>query len=424
MRVGTAQVDITPQPGIELAGFAVRPQPSTRILDSLWARVFYLEDGPERLLWLHLDLLALDQGWADRLRDGIAAELGLPLNCVLVSATHTHSAPAAIQLTGCGRVEAAYVSRLERQCREAVRSALDGLEPCRLVTAQGQCSLAVDRRKLASAHTDPRVGAIGWCRDDGTFKAAFLNYAMHPVCLRDSLVSGDWPGEAARCLTEQLPGRPLALVSPGACGNLNPPAVGVTAQQMSAWGRSVAECVVEGLLAARPQDDASVKPRLRIVGTTVDLPLETWDLDEVDSYVSRCLSDVDGYSEFEGKFRAAIETWRATMIGRLHRGNPFHTQVHLGVISFGTVALMTVNAEVFSLFTELVQAGTQRPIYTVSCANGMIGYVPTAAAYDEGGYEVSHAMLFYNLPRPRKGGLELLADRARQLVASSNAQVN
>jgi hypothetical protein len=81
-----------------------------------------------------------------------------------------------------------------------------------------------------------------------------------------------------------------------------------------------------------------------------------------------------------------------------------------------------VNAEVFSRFTELVNAAAGGRVYTLSCTNGMIGYVPSAEAYDEGGYEVSWSMLFYNMPRPRKGGLELLADRARRLVAGLRRQ--
>lgn len=61
MIVGTAQLDITPQPGIDLVGFAVQSQPSTGVLDLLAARALYLEDGPERLLWLHVDLLAVEE---------------------------------------------------------------------------------------------------------------------------------------------------------------------------------------------------------------------------------------------------------------------------------------------------------------------------------------------------------------------------
>src|ERR1051326_8682691 len=91
-----------------------------------------------------------------------------------------------------------------------------------------------DRRGKASAHTDPIVSALGWRRGDGSFIAAVLNYAMHPVALGhlNRLVSADWCGYAAEKLSRELPGRPVVLVSNGAAGNLNPPGVSVAAEQV------------------------------------------------------------------------------------------------------------------------------------------------------------------------------------------------
>jgi len=57
--IGTSQVDITPEVGAELSGFARRIQPSTGILDRLYARGLYLEQDGERLLWFHADLIAV-----------------------------------------------------------------------------------------------------------------------------------------------------------------------------------------------------------------------------------------------------------------------------------------------------------------------------------------------------------------------------
>ena len=48
----------------------------------------------------------------------------------------------------------------------------------------------------------------------------------------------------------------------------------------------------------------------------------------------------------------------------------------------------------------------------------MAGYFPVAEAYDGNGYEVARSLLFYNNFRPKRGALELLADRAECLVAS------
>jgi hypothetical protein len=416
MKVGTAQIDITPKPGIELAGFAVRPQPSTGVLDPLNARALYLEDGAERLLWLHVDLLALEQSFADAFRHWAETELGVPSSRVLLSASHTHSGPAAIQLIGCGEVDRAYVSWLNNQLQSAARSALRDLDPCRVVGAEGVCQLGVDRCPSVVAHTDPRVGALGWRRGDGSFKAVFLSYAMHPVCLRGSELSADWPGEAARVLSGELPGRPVALVGIGACGNVNPPAVGVAPAQMRDWGGQIAESVRSRLLAAEPERTAGESGILRVASDKVALPLDDWRPDTIKDYAKSCQADPTGHREFGDKFQRAIEAWRSTMSRRFARAEPQHAQAELTVVSLGRAILVAVNAEVFSPFTALAGAEAGCPVYTLSCANGMMGYVPTAEAYAKNGYEVAWAMLFYNMPRPRRRGLELLASQARRLI--------
>jgi len=417
MKVGTAQLDITPKPGIELAGFAVRPQPSTGVLDPLSVRALYLEDGSERLLWLHLDLLAVEQSFADAFRRWAQTELGITSSHVLISATHTHSGPAAIQLVGCGEVDGAYVSWLKNQLESAARSALRDLDPCQVVGTEGWCQLGVDRCPSAVAHTDPRVGALGWRRGDGTFKAVFLNYAMHPVCLRGSEISADWPGETARILSSELSGHPVALIGLGACGNVNPPAVGVAPAQMRHWGAQIADSVRSRLLAAKPAIAPADLGILRVAAVRVLLPLDDWNADTINDYAAACLADPAGYREFGDKFQLAIEAWRSTMSRCLAGAEQPQAQAGLTVVRLGCAFLVTVNAEVFSPFTALAGAGAGCPVYTLSYANGMIGYVPTADAYAASGYEVSWAMLFYNMPRPRKGGLELLAAQARRLIA-------
>ncbi len=123
-------------------------------------------------MWVHGDLLAFAQSAADRLRDWIAGKARIDRARVLVSTTHTHSAPALIALTGCGRLDPAYAARVEIECQRAVATALADAEPCRLVASEGRCELGVDRRQRASAHTDPRVGALGWRRADGHIQSS------------------------------------------------------------------------------------------------------------------------------------------------------------------------------------------------------------------------------------------------------------
>lgn len=419
MNVGAAQLDITPEPGIDLAGFAIRPQPSIAVLDPLWLRALYLEDGLERLLWLHADLLALDQPLADRWRDWVESNLGIPRTRVVFSTTHTHSGPATIQLTGCGEVRPEYIAWLDRHVQRAARAAVRDTEPCRLRAVQGSCGLGVDRREGNSGHTDSRVVAFAWQRLDGTFKAAFLNYAMHPVCLRSNVISADWPGEAARLVSESLSGRPVTLVCSGACGNINPPGVGVAPTQMSEWARQIVASVGPKLLSsdqdALPQDGGT----LRVRSAQVDLPLETWGVDDIARYAAACLADPAGAHEFSHKFGEAVEVWRMTMNDRLRRGAPASTRAELTAIQLGRTAMVTVNAEVFSRFNELAGRGLADSVVAIGCTNGMIGYLPNAKAYVKGSYEVLWSMLFYNLPRAQQGSLELLARHAQDLIVNS-----
>lgn len=415
MNVGAAQLEITPKPGLDLTGFAVRPQPSTAVLDPLFVRAAFFEDGSERLLWLHTDLLAFSTNSAEKLRRAIRDECGLPFERILLVTTHTHSGPAAISLTGCGEMDPAYVEWLEGRLRQAARLAMQDPEPCQLVVEEGHCDLGVNRRDSSAGYRDHRVGVLGWRRADGTYKAVLLCYAMHPVCLRSSQISGDWPGETARVLTEALPGRPIVLVSCGACGDINPPEVGVAPAQMRAWGQQVAEAVVSRLLSARAK--AADGARLQVRLTSVDLPVEDASPESVKNYSARCLADAAGHWEFGRRFSQAVETWRRNMLGQMVSGSPGGARAELGAVSFGSARVMLVNAEIFSRFNELTCHGHPVPVYTAGCANGMIGYVAPREAYSEGGYEVVWSMLFYNVPRLREGGLELLAGHARRLLA-------
>ena len=242
MNIGTSEIDITPKPGVELSGFAARTQPSIGILDPLFAKALYLVDGHERLLWLHCDLVGVDHAVVAAFRRWADEKLGLAPDQVMISATHTHAGACTIHLQEAGEYDAEYVEFLQDRLRSVTRAAMARTEHVDLVAVEGVLDLAVDRRKTASAHTDPRVAAFGFRRSQGGFAAVVVNYAMHPVGLGASnrLISADYPGQTAQVLAGQLPGKPIVLVTNGACANLNPPAEDVPFERISAWGRQVA----------------------------------------------------------------------------------------------------------------------------------------------------------------------------------------
>ena len=415
MKVGTAQVDITPKPGVELSGFAARTQPSTGVLDLLFAKALYLADGGERVLWIHCDLVGIDREIVREFRDWALQRLRLTAGQVMLSATHTHSGPCTIHLHECGLYDPAYVKILQGRLRGATEAALSQTEECELVTTEGHLDLAVDRRQQASKHTDPRVAALGFRRGDGAFKAVVVNYAMHPVALGSSnrKISADMPGQAALRLSRQLRGNPAVLVTNGACGNLNPPAENVPFTQIEAWGGQIAEAVATRLTQAPPMP----QPLFRVAARVFALPLDMLDVAGIQAFARKALLDKKSLAEWGDKYRRAVEQWRSALVAAAQAGQAiYHRDAELFALRLGDGILVGANAEVFSEFTDWLRAGTKQKVYVVGYANGDMGYLPTQAAYAEGGYEVEVAHLFYGGFRPKAGGLELLAREAKALL--------
>jgi hypothetical protein len=415
MILGASQIEITPQPGVELSGFAARVQPSCGLLDPLFAKALYFAEGGEELLWIHCDLIGLDREIGLSFRHWARDRFGLGGERVMLSATHTHSGPCTIHLQEAGAYDAAYVELLQTRLRAAGEQALAATEHCDLVNAEGHLELAVDRRQAASSHTDSRVAAIGLRRRDGTFRAAIVNYAMHPVALGSSNrhISADIPGQASLALSRQLPGNPITLVTNGACGNLNPPAEDVSPAQIAAWGAQIADAIAAPLRAAVPL------PRsiLRVVSCVVPLPLDTLDVAGIDACAEKALQDKKSLAEWGDKYRRVVEHWRSTLSDNAKKGsNPSHCDAELFGIYLGNEFLLGINAEVFSQFTEWLRQCSNGKLSLIGYANGDMGYLSPRAAYAEGGYEVETAHLFYGGFRFKPGSLEMLFEGAKAIL--------
>jgi hypothetical protein len=407
MKAGAAEVDITPEVGVELCGYAARVQPSVGVMDRLFCRGVYLEAGGGRLLWVVLDLIAVPGEVVEGFRSWAGRELGLRGDQVMVSATHTHSAPATIQLNAAGRRDERYMRRLPGLMQEAARQAVGRLEACEIVTAEGECGVANDRRKTRTALVDFRTLGVGFRRADNTFVATVLNYPMHPVALGhvNREVSPDWPGYASEAMAG-LPGRPVSLVTNGACGNMNPPAEGWSRDQVRELGRAVAESVRPTLAGAR-----AAKDDLRTKAVRVAVPLEVLTPARIEEAAAAELAKIGRDHPWFRPIRDAIETWKLAE-------KPATVEIELHAVRLGGVTVLGVNCEMFAHFTECLRAKVGPGVYVVGYTNGAFGYVAHSAAYDEGGYEVDSAHFFYNSFRPVRGALEMLCERAAGLIES------
>src|SRR6185312_15917772 len=107
------------------------------------------------------------------------------------------------------------------------------------------------------------------------------------------------------------------------------------------------------LLKAQPEEAV-----MRVTAAKVDLPIKGWSRRGIENYAALCRDDEAGHREFGSQFALAIETWRTSMIKRLERNEPANISVELRLLSFNRSSFLTVNAEIFSRFSELMNAKT------------------------------------------------------------------
>ena len=66
LRAGAAQVDITPQTDIHLAGAVGRFRPAQYVYDPLYARALVLENGEKKICFVSLDLTIITEDWTTK----------------------------------------------------------------------------------------------------------------------------------------------------------------------------------------------------------------------------------------------------------------------------------------------------------------------------------------------------------------------
>ena len=272
MLIGASEADITPDFHVELSGFASRRQPCAGIAEPIFARCIYLKSGDEQLLWIVADVIAFDPTFVDEFREWAQRKLKLQPHQVLLAATHTHSAPATIHLTGAGQYSERFVAMLRQRLEQVACAASKSTQRCDVISARSIYDLTIDRRNKPTKHVDNRATTIAFRKPHGgEFIAAVLNYTMHPVSLGhvETCIHPDWCGGASRGLSQSLPGNPVGLVTNGAAGNQNPPMHGAFREQVAGWGEKIARSTTTGLPNSHAEPDV-----LRVKSEHVTLPLD------------------------------------------------------------------------------------------------------------------------------------------------------
>jgi putative membrane-bound dehydrogenase-like protein len=403
--VGLSRVDVTPSYPVRLSGFGFRREESEGVRQRIFVKAMAIgaDDSPGGPA---LILAADNLGIPDVMTRELARRLeplGVRADRLVVTATHTHTAPMLndVAPTLFGRPlpeqHRKHVDRYSREFAdhlvEAAKAALAARRPAKLRWSSGRCGFAVNRR-TEGGPVDHDLPVLAIFDTSDRVIGIWTTYACHCVTLSENRIGGDWAGYAQEHLERIYPGS-VALVSIG-CGADANPRSGVTgdkAEVADAQGLEVAREVQRLLEQPMIELTAPITTRLqRIELPLAELPArEEWE---------RRLADADD----------AIRYHAAIQMERLNGGVPLTSSIPYPVQTwtFGDqLAMVFLPGEVVVDYSlRLKQELDAKRLWIHAYANHCPGYVPSDRILREGGYEGGGAMVYYDYPGPYAMGTE------------------
>lgn len=131
MRAGAAKVDITPTVFPIIANGGMLEKTGRIAHDPLHARALVLDDGTTRVAICVVDTCMMMRELIDEAKALASQSTGIPAERMLVSATHTHTAPSAMECLG-SRLDPPYVAFLTRKIAEVIAQAAGRLQDARI----------------------------------------------------------------------------------------------------------------------------------------------------------------------------------------------------------------------------------------------------------------------------------------------------
>jgi hypothetical protein len=412
LEAGTAKVSITPYVGAWMAGFAARDHGSEGIHDDLFARAVVLRAGDAIVGLVGCDLIGLSPDSVARIRERVEAESGIPADCVMVACTHTHSGPTVGPLRHPG-LDPELVHVTERKTAGAVIAASRSTRQAALGAGKGATTIGINRRERhqngamrlgrdPGGPVDPELGVLRVDGPDRRPLAIAVTHSCHPVVLGGSnyFISADWPGQASALVERVYPGAVCPFWQ-GTCGDINSDPVGRTFEDARRLGALAGAEAIQVAEAIETTGDVE----LAVKSIVVDAPLaELPSIDEMLEIIQR-------RGEFlrrelaEGRISQVRHDhdlellWAHDVIAEHERGEPRTTRpLELQALRLGEALLITTPGETFVEIGLAIKAASPlEKTFVLGYANGNVGYIQTAAAFAEGGYEVDSAYRFYGI---------------------------
>ena len=413
LQAGAASVDITPP--AEMLPIAVNGGINakfiSKITDPLHAKAIALSDGETTILMCTIDSCVVDRKLMDEAKARAAKEIGVPASQMLVSSTHTHSAPATVGVHGTDAVPE-YRVFLTGQLAKALIAAHENMVPAEAGYAVGECTdwvhcrrwlmkpgtatavpftgHAENRAKMNPGNSNPNkikptgprdtsVTVLALRTRDHEPIAVYGNYSTHYAGAPN--ISADYFGVFGNEMRKLTGGEEdfVGIMSNGTSGDANCIDFSLDVRRKFTHeivGREVAAEAFKAYEEIEFSSDIDLAATEQLLTLDVRMPTEN-EVAQAKEFLER--EGGDGLP----KGLPAVYARDTVILSEL----PSTRELKIQVFRIGDLAVATIPCETYGITGLTIKK--ESPFETtmvVSLANGWYGYLPPPDQHPLGGY--------------------------------------
>jgi neutral ceramidase len=391
--------------------------------DRLHARALVLDDGATRIALVVCDSCMIPREITDAAKTIAQKATGIPPERILISATHTHTAPTLGGVFQSDPVED-YVKELPGMIAAGIAKANGRLAPAKIGWAVGKDPTQVFNRRWKvkpgsallinpfggtdqvrmnpirqhpdlfgpAGPIDPDITLLSVQTPAGKPVALLANYSLHYVGGWPAL-SADYFGAYAEKMRELLGADKdfVGIMSNGTSGdinNINFAAAGPGKQAEGEQIRIVADSVAKASLAAYKTIKYHDWAPLAMAQKEIELGVRR-----------PTAAEVERAKDILDKANKKVLTTQPELYARetlLMAKYPPKVKIILQAIKIGEIGIVADPCETFvDIGLEIKKKSPLRPTCTIELANGYNGYLPTPEHHALGGYETWRARSSY-----------------------------
>ncbi|GAB3328121.1 hypothetical protein GCM10027299_29830 [Larkinella ripae] len=418
-QAGAAQVDITPPLGTLINGDFITHY-ARSIHDPLHAKALVLQGGTTTIAIVIVDICAMQKDLLDEVKKSIQSETGLLPPNILIASTHTHAAGSVASLL-LGAADLPYRQKLPGLLVESVKAALQNRRPAKIgfgaveVPEHVVCrrffmkegyqahnpvtggldevktnpfgdEQQIDRRVVP---VDPEVGFLAVKGLDEQWISVLANYSLHYVGdWENGTLSADYFGVFSTEIGRLLGAGSgfVGMMSNGTSGEANiwdflePDRYPKAHFAKSALiGKDLAGKVFDALQTMNWQTHPVLSAQYAEVVTGVRKPSAD-ELEAAENLVAE--SYYENIQHLDREVLRRIYAREQVLLNAYPDTNVFPVQA----LRIGEGQIGALGAEFFAE-TGLKLKQNRASYFTITMANGYIGYVPPAHELSRGGYE-------------------------------------